>query len=452
MINATQSIVISIIEKQPHVCQGIAYRTSSPYHPLNVRADKMGIFANQPDHFYSWIEANQDMWRNRDPIFHSLNISPTHFLPRRLYAIYLQHMFEEIQTLVKSKNVTCNVIHDTAYDANIRDEGIEILLKKNSSLSVDKMVLATGIPSHQTLPFETSSLLNDPRYISNVWDPHVEHVLHNLFAGSKGIGKKIVIIGSGLTAIDVLFTMHSLHYQGRFHFISKHGIFPEVHPGHLLPAHADFRLEDLPSRLSDLIHFFKQQLEQCKEKEWMQVVDAFRHCTQAFWQALPLPTKKRFMRHLFFLWNKHRHRMSPQSYDLVRLYENSQALTLTAGLIQEVTPLSHEALRIKYISRETTELKEEEVDCVINCTGPDYRIMHHPDSLIQSLLKKQVILPDELQLGLKVLQKEKLAGKGEGKVYALGTLLFGELLETSAVPELRIQAQSIAQDIKRTKG
>lgn len=445
--NANKPIAIYLVEKEPDLCKGVAYGTSSPYHPLNVRAERMGLFADQPGHFYSWLEANPEMWRNLDPIFHSLSITLNSFLPRRVYAIYLQHVFREMQALALKKNMICQFIHAEAQDANMRGEKIEVILENNSPLLVDHMVLALGVSPNQRLPFETSSLLNAAAYIPNIWGPHVERILHDRFVGNKGIGKKVIIIGSGLTAIDVLFTLHSIHYQGSFHFISKHGLFPDAHTEHLLPVLPDFKAAHLPAHLSDLILFFKEKLEQDENLDCRQLLDAFRHCTQTLWRSFPLFTKKQFMRHVFFLWNKHRHRMSPQSHELVRLYETSQALTLAAGIIQQVTPLPNGKLQVEYIDKEINQLVKEETDCVINCAGPNYQIRHHSDPLIQQLLKKHMIMPDEMGLGIKLSQKERVAGEAGGKIYALGALLFGELLETVAVPEIREQADSIAKTI-----
>lgn len=450
MINASQPIIIHIIEKRSNLCKGIAYGTPSPAHLLNVRAGRMEALAGHSGHFYSWLDAQVNLWHPIHPTFQSLQINSESYLPRKLYAAYLQDLFYQVQTLALQKGIMCHVQYDEAQEANLLADGlIEVVLKSKSFLLVDYLVLATGVPSHRALSFEKPSLLKQPAYIRDIWDSNVESYLQDQFMGDKGKGKKIVIIGSGLTAVDVLFTLHSMHYQGVFHFISRHGRFPEVHSVKLLPLLPDFKASELPNQILDLIQFFKSQLKKGLQDhlDWRQIIDAFRHCTQALWQSFSLPTKQQFMRHVFFLWNKHRHRMSPQSFELVKFYQTKNALTLTAGIVQEVGPLPNGKLQVKSFSKDRHLLKMEETDCVINCSGHDYRIIHHPDLLIQHLLKKQIVLPDDMGLGLKLIQKEMVAGKGEGKIYALGALLFGELFETIAVPEIREQAHSIAKTI-----
>jgi uncharacterized NAD(P)/FAD-binding protein YdhS len=36
---------------------GLAYSTGNPRHLLNVRADNMSAFADEPDHFARWLAA-----------------------------------------------------------------------------------------------------------------------------------------------------------------------------------------------------------------------------------------------------------------------------------------------------------------------------------------------------------------------------------------------------------
>lgn len=450
IVNASRPMVIYVIEKEPELCTGVAYGTRSPYHPLNVKAGRMGAFAEQPGHFYSWLESREEIWRNFDPAFQSLKISSDSYLPRKLYAAYLRDLFYQAQIIAQQKGIICTILHDEAQDADLMSDGlIEVTLAKKSLLLVDYLVLATGIPSNQTFLFETHPVLENYHYISNIWKPYAERCLCNLCADNQGKNKNIIIIGSGLTAIDALFTLQSMDYQGTLQIISKHGTFPEVHSENHLPSISNFKVDNLPKRMSTLIRLFKSQLESFSKTylNWRQVMDAFRHCTQPLWRSFSLSEKKQFMRHLFFLWNKHRHRMSPQSSELVNFYHKNRTLTLTAGSVQQLISLPNGKLQVRYYAKETGLSELKEADYVINCSGPDYKIVNYPNFFIQNLLRKKIIEPDDMGLGLKLIEKEILAGKGEGKIYAIGALLFGELFETTAVPELREQAHSIADTI-----
>ena len=87
------------------------------------------------------------------------------------------------------------------------------------------------------------------------------------------------------------------------------------------------------------------------------------------------------------------------------------------------------------------------VDRVINCTGPecDYRRMRHP--LVASLLGQGLVRPDDLALGLDTDSKGALLdaeGHPSTILYTLGPLRKGTLWETTAVPEIRVQAEELA--------
>jgi uncharacterized NAD(P)/FAD-binding protein YdhS len=442
-------IAITLIEKQPKLCRGIAYGTTSPHHPLNVRAGRMGALAKHPEHFYSWLETHSDQWRNFDPVFKFLKITPDSYLPRKLYAVYLQDLFHQARITAEKKKIMLKIIHDEAQDANVTKEGlIEICLGKGDTVCADHLVLAMGVPCHK-FSFETSTLLNHPHYIGNFWDEKLESVLRHQCVKNLGKGKIVAIIGTGLTAIDALFTMYAMSYQGKILLISKKGTFPQVHTEELLPPYFHFKIEEYPNTISGLIKLFKCQLEQVNAAglDWRQLIDGFRNHTQEIWRSLSLWAKKQFMRHLFSLWNKHRHRMSPRSFEVVETFKRNKALTLVSGTVQDVIILPNKRFEIEFHSAKTGSKERDEVDVVMNCSGPDYQIFRHTDPLIQAMLKKRIIIPDDIGLGVKVENDEQLAGKGRGKIYAVGALLFGERFETTAVPDLREQADSIAKTI-----
>lgn len=448
--NANSPLTIYLIEKESKLCQGIAYGTKSPHHLLNVRAGRMGALAKKADDFYIWLEKHPDLWQSLDPTFPSLNITWDSYLPRKLYAAYLQDLFGRALETAKKKKIVCTVIYDKAIDASLDPEGqVEVILSQNNSLLVDYLVLATGTPPNQIFSFETSALLANPHYIHNIWDFDFESRLYDLCAENEGKGKQIAIIGSGLTTIDALFTLHAMNYQGTLHLISKNGAFPQVHQEILVAPSPNVEVKDFPKSLTGIVSMFRYQFKNVDATniDWRQWFDAIRPWTQEIWQSLPISAKKQFMRHLFSWWNKHRHRMPPRSHEVLEFFKINQALTLTAGIVQNVVSLHNQKLKVVYQERKTGASHHIEADCVINCSGPDYKIVNHGDPLIQNLLKKQIVLSEEMGLGLKISQKEMLAGKGNGKIFAIGALLFGERFETTAVPELRQQAHSIADTI-----
>src|SRR5262245_10341107 len=61
-----------------HTGRGMAYGTSHPEHLLNVRAENMGAWADDREHFHAWLQQRGS------------KIGPHDFAPRGLYGDYLE--------------------------------------------------------------------------------------------------------------------------------------------------------------------------------------------------------------------------------------------------------------------------------------------------------------------------------------------------------------------------
>src|SRR6266699_1552292 len=82
------------------------------------------------------------------------------------------------------------------------------------------------------------------------------------------------------------------------------------------------------------------------------------------------------------------------------------------------------------------------------CTGPDCDLRRTSDPLIKHLRARGYIRLDPLGLGLDIADDGALITAGGEKsrpLYAVGPLRKGSLWETTAVPELRTQAASLAR-------
>ena len=87
---------------------------------------------------------------------------------------------------------------------------------------------------------------------------------------------------------------------------------------------------------------------------------------------------------------------------------------------------------------------------MINCTRPKTDISKIDQPLISNLYKKGLIVPDEMRLGINALPDGTII-HGDNtlstKLFTTGSLLKGILWESTAVPELRIQAKSLAGEL-----
>lgn len=442
-----------LIEKSNYLAKGVAYGTECSWHPLNVRALEMGALDGMPGDFYSWLRQQEKNWRNIDPAFQSLEISPNAFLPRKLYASYLSDLFQFCLRNAQQRGINCEIIQDEAIDADYdpSQEKIDVSLKSGRHLAVDAMVLALGSPPVKALPFETADLLHNPHYTRNPWTPHFDSLLNQ--RSSKAHDKShLILIGSGLTAVDTLFTLKANGFRGSIDVISTQGRFPCGNTAEALPPITLQGLENLPKKNLNLLRFLRKEIAAAEKQgqNWRQIINALRPFTSTIWQFLPLSEKRQFLRHLFPIWNIHRHRMSPESASLLESFCKEKSLKISAGFVKSMKGTS-KGLEIEFFPKNSGKKKILHADYAINCTGPNYNVLEREDELVQNLLKKKLVVPDELGLGFRLATTIELESEAQGKIYALGSLLFGEKFETTAVPEIRQQASAIAHHILEYK-
>ena len=94
--------------------------------------------------------------------------------------------------------------------------------------------------------------------------------------------------------------------------------------------------------------------------------------------------------------------------------------------------------------------RQYNVKRVFDCRGVCHDICKSGNGLIASLHHKGLILPHDTGWGIKTNHLQQVLPTGQdGSFLTIGSPLIGEYLETTAVPELRQQAQKAALDLCR---
>ncbi len=435
---------ITLIDSATSFGKGVAFATQNPQHPLNVRALHMGLLPETPDDFYHWLKANPQRWKALDPSFQGLDFSPQSYVPRMIYGLYLEDLFNDAQTKAKQKGIRLTVIQAQAQDVNLLSSDLlEIVLSTGSSISVDRLILATGVSPCKKLPFEHPHLLNDRRYTTNVWDPHPESILRNMPMPQD----EIIIIGTGLTMADVVATLIDRGFRGNILAVSPSGSVAQPHLAALPVKMPLVNIAKYAMTLLNLFKGFRQELDRTTQEgyDWRSLIDTLRPSLPKLWQGLTVVEKKQFLRHLYSLWNKHRHRLPPESAALLMHLQEEKKLHIIAGHVEEIDNSHPERLQVRIRIKDKAASQRIEVGHAINCCGPEYRLTKQPNVLLQNLLNKELIRPDALDLGIALSPEGWVQGKAPERIYTLGALLFGERFETTSVPEIREQAAEIAE-------
>jgi uncharacterized NAD(P)/FAD-binding protein YdhS len=316
---------------------------------------------------------------------------------------------------------------------------------EEGDIAVDAVVLALGNvpPAHPHL--EEMGFISDPRYLCNPWQR--AEAIRRIDSKSD-----VLILGSGLTAMDALLQLRQQGHGGRIHLISRHGRWSKVHQEiRILAPYVSPKLTGCrPSQAMKLLREKVREVE-LEGGDWRQVVHGIRDETNAIWEAWTLNQRRSFLTHARPYWDIHRHRMAAEVWQAIEQEIEKARIKLSAGRIQAISP-GKKGLTIHYRGRYQQEIQKLKTDFVINCTGPEALRRQHCQPLVRSLLDQNLAAPDPLHLGLATAPDGALLnadGHPVPGLFAMGPVRRGSLWETTAVPEIRVQAANLAEQITR---
>lgn len=406
----------TLIERRPRAGEGLAYGDAAPEHLLNVRAKGMNAMPDEPDGFVRWLNVRHPQY------------SPDSFVPRLIYGEYLRELLAaEMQrqpdrlTLVQGDAVALD-----------RTDGIAVRLSDGRTLTADLAVLAVGnLPPHHPPGFGDS--LPADLYVADPWSE----------GGTGGLDNRdtVLLLGTGLTMVDVALRLDKEGFGGRIVALSRRGLLPHRHD---LPSPFD-PIAVRPSPVaSKLLSDVRKRAEQIG---WRNGVDELRRFTQSLWRAADHDTRARFLRHLRPWWDIHRHRLSPQVADRIAGMIESGRLIVMAAATRQAACADNQ-LRVTYQSRGKSEENEMTVRRVINCTGPQGNLAAATDPLLRQLSRDGIVRSDRLNIGIDVDdQSRTIASDGtrNDDLYAIGPMTRGEFWEIVAVPDIRQQVWALAR-------
>jgi uncharacterized NAD(P)/FAD-binding protein YdhS len=418
------SVSVLLIERGARLGRGVAYSTECTEHLLNVRARNMSAYPDDPDHFVGWVRLN-----------HAPGASPDDYLPRQLYGQYITSV---LQQEIERHPGHLEHVQDEAISIARAGETAEIRLRSGRTLFADKAAIALGNfpPGDPRLPGRTPHSL---RYVSNPWKASV--------LGDVSGDKNILLVGSGLTSVDVAITLRGRGFRGTIHVLSRRGLLPQTHKA--TAPWPLFWTEHSPRTVRGLLRLIRTQVEAAEKagSGWRAVLDSLRPFTQEIWHSLSFSERRRFLRHVRPYWDVHRHRVAPPIGARLASEIQDGQLEVHAGRIKTYAEDS-DGVEVTYRDRKSGQLERLHLDRVINCTGPESDCRKVDDPLLYDLMRQKLARPDALFLGLDVSADAALIdgnGVASDLLFAIGPVRKGSLWETIAVPELRVQASDLSK-------
>ena len=415
---ARKGIDSVLIDGSGRAGHGVAYSTRDPAHVLNVRAEVMSAWADDLDHFVRMAESEGGNRRD--------------FVQRQQFGRYLRGILQEG---VDTGHL--RLAEQQAIEATPGDDGWTVRLADGEEFEASGLVLAIGNQPPEPLPFGNGS----SRVIHNPWGSEALTAVKYLAESHEDV----LLVGTGLTMVDAVLSLDAAGHRGRIVGLSRRGLIPRGHTDDFVPA--TFEADEVP--LGHVRTLWKWLRKRAAEAGWRSAVDGMRPHSHRVWQSLPIEQKKRFARHARPWWDTHRHRIAPevarQLHDMIA----EGRLEIVAGRIQLVQEKDG-ALTISYRRRGTSRIGEGLFAYMINCTGPLGTISRTRDPMLKGMLADGLARPDELGIALDVDERSRVTGAK--RAWAMGPLTKGRYWEIIAVPDIRDQAASVADDIAMELG
>lgn len=413
----------TLIERSPVAGLGLAYGAAHRDHLLNVRASNMSAFPDDPEHFLRWLAGNHP------------GLTAADFVPRRLYGEYLRELLESEACASGSR---LRILNADAVGADLNPSP-RVILSDAREVSCDAVVLAVGnLPPHHPSGIGLEALPQE-RYAADPWSA----------SATSGLGNadSVLLLGTGLTMVDMALQLDSAGFGGKMVALSRRGLLPRAHAtGGPAPA----RLPEIPhGPLSDMTRRLRERAEAlgC----WRTAVDELRPFTQHAWRRATLAERDRFLRHLRPWWDVHRHRIAPASAERIDALQASGRLRVLSGRPVHCE-LDDDAVHLTWRPRGVARTERLRCTRVINCTGPQGDLLRTSEPMIRDLFAKGAIKPDACRLGIDVSPNAEAIdadGSVAGRLFAVGPMTRGAFWEIVAVPDIRVQAWSLARRLSR---
>ncbi len=371
---------------------GVAYDTPCESHLLNVPAERMGIDSADAQGFHHWLTQ----------VRASARTTPQDFVPRKWYGDYLRSRVSQLAQspmleIVDSEVVCCD-------EFSSKPLHWRITLKDGSVVHSEKLLLAVGAGS--------------TRREEDPW-----RWLMQAISDGEPIKQlsSVKIIGSGLTALDMVLALRDVGYRGQIEVFSRSGRWSAAHEKTISLEESVKR--ELVARLMaqrSVRHYVATIRLYAQRYPWRAVLDAIRSDTPALWRALPIADQQRVMRHLFDLWNRHRHRAPPQA--LERVLRDEKVRLIRSRVDSDVLARAGRS--------------DAQGELVLDCRGLRLGDPSVYPAFVTGLVASGHLVVADNGMGL--------SGAHPSRLEIIGALSFGNDFECTAVPELRARAADIA--------
>ena len=446
--------LIHLIERDDALARGLAFGTEQPGHLLNTESRLMGLYDQEPGHFRTWLEAR------RAEAGTPLDPDGVEYPQRREYRLYMRDVLDRALDRARTAGIDVRIHHQEAVSIEGNHVAARIALSDGATIATDIVLLTIGTPD----PDRFGTLNGAPGYFDSPYPAHrmTEHIEPD---------QPVVILGSGLSAIDAVMTLLDNDHRGHIHLISKEGMLPRVE----IPApetgyerryltlenvHRLIRERGAAFSIVDLFRLFRMEAEsaagrpidwqaedryggdaeaallhdiavaEAEDEPFQRILTAARHDSTAIWNLLRPIDQKRFGKWLAPHFAAARF-VTPMVNARRLADAMARGLLTVRGEIDEtVADEDGAGFTVTFDNGDTLE-----TPIVVNATGQATTLDEMKEPLIKDLLAKQWLQPHPVggAIAHRATCRIISATRDAPRLYALGQLLNGELRDTNAV-------------------
>jgi uncharacterized NAD(P)/FAD-binding protein YdhS len=421
---------VTVFEPREQLGCGLAYDVKNIDVRLNVAAHRMRAIPGSPTAFLDWLQTSG-----------TLTVDPQAVTPEGIFARRRDFgRFMQAQLAPHLDSGAVRHIRDVVLVVERKNEQWRIRGADGTIVMADILILATGHPPASRPPVVDR--------LSASATSRIKDVLAADAFNEIGKCDPVLIVGSGLTAIDALCRLRAIGHTGTVSLLSRTGLMPRPHAGGGFSPFGDFTSTDLTSARK-LLSKVRATISDAQAQgiPWQSVFDALRQDAPSLWQALPMRERQKFLRRVRRWYEVHRYRMPPQGAAILEMGINSDQVRLETGKLVSITGDS-KGLHAGIKTREG----RTEFCCrhILLATAPDFQDYAAHQRFLLGMHRDGFIQSDPLGLGLAcdfAGRALAVAGTPNSTLFVAGPPARPAFGELTGVPEIAAQAASLVDRI-----
>lgn len=421
---------VTVFEPREQLGCGLAYDVQNIDVRLNVAAHRMRAIPGSPTAFLDWLHTSG-----------TLTVDPDAVTPEGIFARRRDFgRFMQAQLAPHLDSGAIRHLRQAVRVVERQSDQWRISGADGTSVLADILILATGHPS-ASRPYAVNRLSASAR-------SRIKDVLSADAFNEIGKCDPVLIVGSGLTAIDALCRLKAIGHTGTVNLLSRTGLVPRPHATSGFAPFGDFSSIDLTSA-KKLLSKVRATIRDAQAQgiPWQSVFDALRQHAPSLWQALPMRERQKFLRRLRRWYDVHRYRMPPQGAAILELGINAGQVRLETGDLMYITE-DRQGLHAGLKTREgNTELRCRHL---LLATGPDFQDYAAHQRFLLGMHRDGIIQSDALGLGLAcdtVGHGLTVTGTPITSLFVAGPPARPAFGELTGVPEIAAQAAGLVDRI-----